>query len=52
MLDATRRWIMAMLIGRPGNLQVAGVDESYSEYRTTTFTERFDDLRALARTMH
>jgi HD-like signal output (HDOD) protein len=52
MIDATQRWIQAMISGRPGSLQINGVDESYCEYRTTTFNERFEDLKQLARTMH
>lgn len=52
LIDATRRWIQGMMDGRDSSLQIQGVDESYSDYRTTTFTERFDDLKQLARTMH
>lgn len=52
LLDATRRWLQSMLAGRLDALRVNGVDDSYCEYRATTFSERFDDLRLLARSMH
>ena len=52
LLDATRSWLQAMLMGRIDTLRLAGVDESYCDYRTTTFSERFDDLRSLARSLH
>jgi hypothetical protein len=52
LINATRSWLQAMLAGRVDTLRLTGVDESYCEYRTTTFSERFDDLRSLARTMH
>lgn len=52
LIDATRCWLQAMLVGKADTLRLTGVDESYCEYRTTTFSERFDDLRSLAHTMH
>lgn len=52
LLEATRRWLLATLCGGRGVLRVDGVDESYCEYRSTTFGERFEDLRRLAKSIH
>jgi HD-like signal output (HDOD) protein len=52
LLDATRRWIQGLIAGRVDALEVDGVDASYSDYRTTLFGERFEDLRHLAKSMH
>ena len=52
LIDATRRWLSAAFDGVPSALRVEGVDESYCEYRSTTFGERFDDLRLLAKSIH
>lgn len=52
LIDATRRWIHGMLTGHDNSLQIGGVDESYCQYRATTFGERFDDLQQLAKSMH
>jgi HD-like signal output (HDOD) protein len=52
LLDATRRWIQGMLTGHEDTLQISGIDDSYCQYRTTTFGERFDDLQHLAKSMH
>lgn len=52
LLDATRRWLLATVSGGQAALRVDGVDESYCEYRSTTFGERLEDLRLLAKSIH
>lgn len=48
LIDATRRWIATVIAGRPGVLQIEGVDATYSDYRASAFCEQVDDLRQLA----
>jgi HD-like signal output (HDOD) protein len=52
LIDATRRWIAAMIAGRVHELEIDGVEDAYRRYRTNVFSERFDDLRHLAQSMH
>jgi HD-like signal output (HDOD) protein len=52
LLRAARRWIAGVALGRPDALRVSGVDETYCEYRSTSFLDRFDGLNSLARSLH
>ena len=52
LIDAIRRWLHGLLAGRLGVLQVHGVDASYCDYRSTVFSERFEDLQHLAASIH
>ncbi|MCB1772254.1 MAG: HDOD domain-containing protein [Gammaproteobacteria bacterium] len=51
LLRAARRWVAGVAVGRSESLRVDGVDETYCEYRSTSFLDRFDGLAAIARTM-
>lgn len=52
LLRAARRWIAGVALGRPDALRITGVDETYCEYRSTSFLDRFEGLSTLARSMH
>lgn len=51
LLRAARHWLVGATAGRYDPLRVAGVDETYCEYRATSFLQRYDALRTLARSM-
>jgi HD-like signal output (HDOD) protein len=51
LLRAARRWVAGVAVGRPDSLRIEGVDETYCEYRSTSFLDRFDGLTAIARTI-
>jgi len=51
LVRAARCWLAGVVAGRPGALQVDGVDEAYCEQRSTDFFDRYDALRVLARSM-
>ena len=50
-LVATRRWLFAVMAGRSDLLRIDGVDETYCDYRSGSFMERYDALKILARSM-
>ena len=50
-LIATRRWLFAAMVGRSDPLRVDGVDDTYCDYRSSGFMERYDALKLLARSM-
>ena len=50
-LIATRRWLFAVMAGRSDLLRIDGVDETYCDYRSGAFMERYDALKVLARSM-
>lgn len=52
LLRATRRWMLAVMAGHGDVLRVRGVDETYCEYRSNNFAERYDNLRVLASSMN
>jgi HD-like signal output (HDOD) protein len=51
LLRAARCWVAGVAAGQTESLRVAGVDETYCEYRSTSFLDRFDGLAALSRSM-
>lgn len=51
LLRSARRWVDGVMAGHPDALRIRGVDETYCEYRSTTFLDRYDALRALARNL-
>ena len=52
LVRAARIWLEGVMAGRDDILRVAGVDDTYCEYRSTGFVERYEALRTLARSMH
>ncbi len=50
-LLATRRWLFAVMAGRVDALRVDGVDDTYCDYRSGGFMDRYDALQTLARSM-
>ncbi len=51
LLRSARHWVDGVRAGHPDALRIRGVDETYCEYRSTTFLDRYDALRALARNL-
>lgn len=49
LLSAARAWVVGLVDGRAGALGAPGVDDSYCEYRSSAFIDRFDGLREVAR---
>jgi HD-like signal output (HDOD) protein len=52
LVRSARAWLEGVMVGREEVLRVAGVDDTYCEYRSTGFLERYEALRTLARSMH
>lgn len=52
LVRAARAWLEGVMGGREDILRVAGVDDTYCEYRSSGFIERYEALRTLARSMH
>ena len=48
LVRAARAWIEGAVTGRSDDLHVSGVDDSYCEYRTTSFLENYVALKAPA----
>lgn len=52
LVRAARVWLEGVMGGREDMLRVAGVDDTYCEYRSSGFLERYPSLQTLARSMH
>jgi len=50
-LRAARLWLSGVMAGRADLLRVAGVDDTYCEYRSSAFVDRYNSLTQLARSL-
>ena len=50
-LRAARLWLAGVMAGRSDLLRVAGVDDTYCEYRSSAFVDRYQSLALLARSL-